>query len=88
MRLFELHRDEDESGISGTGIVAQGVCFDDGTCALRWLTETASTGFYDNAESLLRIHGHGGRTRLMWRGPRIVNVLETELVEGVFVVVT
>jgi hypothetical protein len=27
-RRFELHRDEDESGISGTGVVAEGIVFD------------------------------------------------------------
>ena len=29
MKLFELRRDVDETGISGTGTVAQGVIFDD-----------------------------------------------------------
>lgn len=33
MRLFELHRDADLHGNSGTGIVAQGVEFDSGYIA-------------------------------------------------------
>lgn len=66
MRRFELHRDEDETGISGTGRIAQGIQFDDGTAALRWLTHVRSTGYYDSVDDLLKIHGHGGRTRLVW----------------------
>lgn len=67
MRLFELHRDEDESGVSGTGVVAEGVEFSDRHCALRWLSTLASTGLYDDVDVLMRIHGHGGKTRLVWR---------------------
>jgi hypothetical protein len=64
MRLFQLVRDVDISGTSGTGIVAQGVQFDDGTCALRWLTDTSSTGFYNSIEDLIFIHGHEGATNV------------------------
>ncbi len=66
MRRFNLVRNEDESGVSGTGIVAQGVQFDDGTCAMRWLTETASTAVYDSIGDLEKIHGHGGKTVIDW----------------------
>lgn len=62
MRRFELVRIEDESGISGTGVVAQGIEFDDGYCAMRWLTATTSTAIYNTADDLLKIHGHGGKT--------------------------
>lgn len=66
MRRFQLHRNEDASGISGTGIVAQGIQFDDGSCAMRWLTETASTAIYTSVADLVAIHGHEGRTWLVW----------------------
>ncbi len=66
MRRFHLQRDEDASGVSGTGVVAEGVEFTDGSCALRWRTTTASTAVYDSAEDLVAIHGHEGRTRLVW----------------------
>jgi hypothetical protein len=62
MRLFQLVRTEDESGVSGVGIVAQGVQFDDGSCAMRWLTQTASTAVYGSLRDLEIIHGHGGKT--------------------------
>lgn len=65
MRLFELQRDSDASGISGTGRVAQGVIFDNGWCALVWLTEHTSVAFYTSIAEVVAIHGHGGKTRVM-----------------------
>lgn len=64
IRLFELHRETDASGVSGTGVVAEGACFSDGICAMRWLTATASTAVYDTPETLNAIHGHGGFTKM------------------------
>lgn len=64
MKLFELHRDQDETGVSGVGVVALGVIFDDGSCALRWLTETSSTT-YACVEDVEKIHGHQGKTRVV-----------------------
>lgn len=66
VRRFQLERDEDASGVSGTGVVAQGVQFDDGSCAMRWLTATSSTAMYASAGDVETIHGHEGRTRLVW----------------------
>ena len=66
MRRFELHRDADTSGVSGTGVVAQGVQFDDGACALHWLSQHTSTAVYASAGDIEAIHGHGGLTRLVW----------------------
>lgn len=65
MRTYELVRDEDETGVSGTGRVAQLVEFDDGTVALRWLTETSSTAVYADLGAVAKIHGHGGKTRIV-----------------------
>lgn len=69
MRRFELHRDEDVSGVSGTGVVAEGVAFsNDGPVALRWTSEwPTSVVFHDRGvESLEAVHGHNGRTRIVW----------------------
>ena len=66
MRRFNLVRNEDESGVSGTGVVAQGIQFDDGTCAMRWLTAKSSVAFYDSISDLESIHGHGGKTVVGW----------------------
>ena len=67
MRTFELHRDTDETGISGTGIVAEGVEFSDGTVVLRWAASAhKSTVLWDNIGDVEAIHGHGGKTRIVW----------------------
>jgi hypothetical protein len=67
-RAFHLARDIDESGISGTGIVAEGVEFSDGTVALRWMSEwPTSVVFHDRGvASVAAIHGHRGLTRIVW----------------------
>lgn len=65
MRLFEMHRDVDVSGVSGTGVVAQGVDFGD-VAVIRWLGETPSTVVWNSIEDAMKIHGHGGATRFVW----------------------
>jgi hypothetical protein len=64
--LFILVRDEDESGVSGTGVVADGVEFGSGKCALGWRTAVSSVAVYNNIEELEAIHGHDGKTRIVW----------------------
>lgn len=64
--LFDLIRDEDATGISGTGHVAWGVRFPDGVCVLRWCSEFRSTAVYASMEELVAIHGHDGKTRVEW----------------------
>jgi hypothetical protein len=66
MRKFFLFRMEDETGVSGTGTVAEGVEFTDGTVAMRWLTGTASTAIYDKIQDVEEIHGHGGKTTVVF----------------------
>ena len=66
MRRFELHRDVDETGISGTGLVAEGVKFSDGRVALRWRSEHTSTAIYDDIGEVVVIHGHNGQTRIVF----------------------
>ena len=62
MRRFHLLRSIDESGISGTGRVAEGVQFSDGRCVMVWLRSGESMGFYRDINTLLAVHGHGGKT--------------------------
>ena len=73
-RRFELHRDTDISGVSGTGVVAEGIEFSDGVVALRWLVPAGNPGsgnptsvvFHDNGmASVEKIHGHSGATRIV-----------------------
>lgn len=64
MRRFVLRRIEDVSGTSGTGIVAEGVVFTNGYCALTWLTPLSSLAFYHSIDVIEKIHGHENRTVL------------------------
>jgi hypothetical protein len=66
MVRFHLHRREDESGVSGTGVVAEGAQFSDGRCVLHWLTAVSSIAIYDSIDDLVAIHGHGGKTTVIW----------------------
>lgn len=78
MRRFEMHRDVDHSGLSGTGLVAEGVEFEDGTTVVRWRETSgpnyergvrATTVIFPNAAAVEALHGHGGATRLVWKDP-------------------
>jgi hypothetical protein len=66
MRRFYLQRDQDETGVSGVGRVAEGIVFSDGAVALRWCTEFTSTAVYGSIETVEAIHGHGGQTRVVF----------------------
>ena len=46
LRRFVLIRNEDISGTSGTGEVAEGTIFTSGKVALNWLREPFSIGIY------------------------------------------
>ena len=67
-RRFELHRDVDVSGVSGTGVVAEGIEFTGGVVALRWISDwPTSVVFHDRGiDSVVAVHGHSGATRLVW----------------------
>jgi hypothetical protein len=69
VRRFQLERDVDVSGVSGTGSVAFGAQAPDGTCVLWWASGLESTTIYPNMETLLAIHGHGGKTRAIYIDP-------------------
>lgn len=66
--MFHLVRHDDISGLSGTGIVAEGIEFRDGTVALRWCgKDPTSVVFHDHGvTSVQRIHGHDGKTEVVF----------------------
>lgn len=67
MRAFVLQRDEDVTGVSGTGVVAEGIEFSDGVVALRWcIGEHRSTVIWPSIAAVEAIHGHDGKTRVTW----------------------
>ena len=63
---FVLVRDEDLTGVSGTGVVAEGIVFTSGQVVINWLREPFSMGLYQSLEDVIFIHGHGGRTKLQF----------------------
>lgn len=69
-RLFVLDRKHDATGTSGTGVVAEGVCFSNGKVALHWLSHLGAVNVYDSMEVCEALHGHGGNTIIVWRDER------------------
>ncbi len=65
-RRFHLQRDDDVSGASGTGRVAEGCLWPDGSANVHWSGEHRSNVFWPHIESAEAIHGHGGATRIVW----------------------
>lgn len=72
-RRFLLVRQLDVTGISGTGEVAEGIQFSDGTVALRWLTTEQTrvgvrptTVLHVDIGSVMALHGHDGSTTVQW----------------------
>lgn len=75
LRRFQLVRHEDESGVSGTGVVAVGVEFPSGYVEVEWLNnennrvQTEMNGhasYPGGVDDLIEVHGHGGRTEVVW----------------------
>lgn len=65
-RRFYLQRHTDVTGASGTGRVADGVLWPDGTATVRWRGDRASTVHWDRVADAEAIHGHGGATTIVW----------------------
>ena len=64
--LYWWVRDDDETGMSGTGRVAQACVFEDQSAVMRWLkTRNAagigSTVVYASVHDLVWVHGHGDK---------------------------
>jgi hypothetical protein len=66
IRRFHFLRTEDASGVSGTGIIAEGVVFSDGKVAVEWNGAHASTNLYSSLDDVVYIHGHQGRTQIIF----------------------
>lgn len=66
MRLFHLVREQDVSGVSGTGVVAEGCLFSNGKVAMSWLGEHRTLELFDYIEEVEELHGHNGMSRVVW----------------------
>lgn len=58
MKKFTMYRQADESGVSGTGIVLQGVVFANGKAVVQWLVgpDPGDTQVKDDFERFLKTH--------------------------------
>jgi len=65
-RRFQLHRKVDPTGVSGTGVVAEGCLFSNNECVVKWLSKRSSTTLYNNISDVEAIHGHEGNTKIVW----------------------
>lgn len=75
MRNFLLVRTDDPSGVSGLGVVAEGIEFTAGHVALSFYKPVPqAVSNFPSVQDMLKVHGHGNKTRVRWL-PRA----ETEL---------
>lgn len=76
-RRFKLVRHEDETGVSGEGVVAVGVEWPDGAVSLQWRNEdnprvtvdSNALSFKpapDGVEATEEVHRHGGKTEVVF----------------------
>ena len=66
IRRFLLVRERDLTGVSGTGIVAEGAMFSNGISVLHWLREPQAVGMYQTISDLIAVHGHEGATQVQF----------------------
>jgi hypothetical protein len=64
MRRFNVIRKKDISGISGTGLVAEGVEFHDNQVCVSWFGKHQIVEVSKDLDTWKAVHGHGGSTVL------------------------
>ena len=70
MKTFYLLRHEDVHNNSGTGVVAEGVVFDNGLVAMTWLSPHATMTMFPNIQTVSKLHGHDGKTEVIVEGKK------------------
>jgi len=66
IKTFYLNRQEDETGISGTGKVAFGIVLPTGRVAIEWTSAHSSITVFENAKEMDEVHGHHGKTKMVF----------------------
>ena len=66
MIRFHLDRSEDVSGVSGIGVVAEGIIWDDDSVDIHWFGSRPSWVHWNSIDDAIAIHGHGGKTRFVY----------------------
>ena len=70
MKTFYLLRHQDVHGNSGTGVVAEGIIFDSGMCAMTWLSTIPTVTNFRCIQDVVKLHGHEGKTDVVVEGNR------------------
>lgn len=78
MKTFYLLRHEDIHGNSGIGVVAEGIIFDSGMCAMTWLSDTPTVTTFRRIQDVNKLHSHEGKTQVVVEGNRRQVKLFTE----------
>lgn len=55
-QLFRMIRVQDDSGISGTGKVAEGVVMSNGKCIILWSSHTPAVHVWDSFKAFKAVH--------------------------------
>lgn len=74
---FEIHREEDKTGVSGTGIVATGVRLPTGRCVMEWAGDLEnSIVTWSSVDAMQEVVTHRGKdkTKIHWVDPIPPNV--------------
>ena len=58
VRAFTVCRQHDETGVSGEGVVVEGVLFATGQCVIHWLTPVprGSLSIFDSIQDFISVH--------------------------------
>ena len=65
-RRFHLFRKVDVSGVSGTGVVAEGAVWSSGAVALHWPGHPRATSVWASIHDVMEAHGHEDATEVRW----------------------
>jgi len=76
VRIFKLFRYQDMSGVSGTGVVAEGILFKTGKTVICWSRSPYSVTVFDSIEEMLQVHGHHGKTEVRWQEKSLQDHME------------
>ncbi len=71
---FHFLREEDSTGVSGEGIVAMGAKLPNGKTILLWRSLHPTLEIFDHFEDMEKIHGHGGKTKIVMGNPKTKKV--------------
>lgn len=68
-QVFAVVRNEDETGVSGTGVVIDGVVFPSGDCVTRWRGATPCISVWSSFEAFKSVHidpHPDNKTEVVW----------------------